>query len=140
MTGGAGEIEHVLSTSALQIADVYAEATLDLVPDNDAAESVVARWRKGADVLDVLRDYGERLRRFGDAHDLGFYDAGHGEVATLADRHDVVYKPCGAGGGDVGIAFAAHEDAINRMTGELASTGFVPLSLALDARGIVVES
>lgn len=105
-----------------------------------AAGSVVDRWQSGSDVLQALRDYRDRLRQFGDTHELGIFDAGHDAVMALADRHDVIYKPCGAGGGDIGIAFADSAGALDRMVGELAPTGFIPLSLALDARGIVVEN
>ena len=41
MRAPTGKLESVLDTSTLLIADVYAEATLDLVEDNAAAESVV---------------------------------------------------------------------------------------------------
>jgi phosphomevalonate kinase len=105
-----------------------------------AAHAVVDAWRNGSDVLAALGDYGDRLRQFGDANDLGIYGAGHDAVATLAATHDVVYKPCGAGGGDIGVAFAHSEDAIDRLINQLPETGFVPLSLALDTRGIVVET
>jgi phosphomevalonate kinase len=105
-----------------------------------AAHAVVDDWRAGRDVLAVLGDYRDRLRQFGDANDLGIYGAGHDAVATLAETYDVVYKPCGAGGGDIGVAFAHSEDAIDRLIDQLTETGFVPLSLALDTRGIVVEN
>ncbi len=105
-----------------------------------AAGSVVERWRDGSGVLAGLHDYCRCLRRFGDAHGLGIYDAGHDEVSRRADRHGVVYKPCGAGGGDIGIALADGEDMIDRLVDDLDGTGFTPLSLALDARGIVVEN
>ena len=105
-----------------------------------AAHTVVDAWGNGRDVLAVLGDYRDRLRQFSDAHDLGIYGAGHDAVATLAEKLAVVYKPCGAGGGDIGVAFAHSEDAIDRLQDRLPETGFVPLSLALDSRGIVVEN
>ena len=105
-----------------------------------AAHTVADNWRNGGDVLAALGDYRDLLRQFGDANDLGIFGAGHDAVATLAETHDVVYKPCGAGGGDIGVAFAHSEDAIDRLIDQLPETGFVPLSLAVDTRGIVVEN
>ena len=39
---------------------------------------------------------------------LKIFSAEHQELVKIADSKGLVYKPCGAGGGDIGIAFADH--------------------------------
>jgi phosphomevalonate kinase len=56
-----------------------------------------------------MSEYGhyiEQLREFSIDHDLGIFDAGHDEIHGAASAANLVYKPCGAGGGDVGIVFS----------------------------------
>jgi hypothetical protein len=60
-------------------------------------------------ILEELDRYRDALRRFDADCELGVFDAGHADLANAAAAHGVVYKPCGAGGGDVGIALAAAE-------------------------------
>ena len=56
--------------------------------------------------LDALGDYAEALRGLDRAAGLGIYSAGHRQAEALAKVHKLAYKPCGAGGGDIGAAFA----------------------------------
>lgn len=94
---------------------------------------------KAAGILDALRHYCEVLRRFDDDHELGIYDAGHAAMSDAAAGCDVVYKPCGAGGGDVGIAVAASAESLASFAGSAAESGFATLDINIDARGPMLE-
>jgi len=85
-----------------------------------------------------LRAYAAALRAFDDAADLGIYSAAHRALAELAERHGVVYKPCGAGGGDLGAAFALDRVALDAFSHAARAEGFAPLSLELDEHGFSV--
>ena len=86
-----------------------------------------------------MRDYGRALRDYSDALDLDIFGAGHDLLADAADDLGVVYKPCGAGGGDIGMALA-HEDSGIEMFSALArANGFEPLDVALDPLGARVS-
>ncbi|MEL7186004.1 MAG: hypothetical protein AAFN50_06160, partial [Pseudomonadota bacterium] len=77
------------------------------------ADSVAAAWRSG-DAYKVLSAYGEyteTLRAFSVDHKLGIFDAGHDEIVDAATAANIVYKPCGAGGGDIGIALSTNAAA-----------------------------
>lgn len=68
-----------------------------------AAIAMAKAWRSTTRVLEEYPAYIESLRRFSVDHGLGIFDAGHEELCTKAAAAGLVYKPCGAGGGDVGI-------------------------------------
>lgn len=100
-----------------------------------AASRVVAdRWRHGdaAALIDAYRDYIEALTAFDVDHGLGIFDAGHDELTRHRSRGDIVYKPCGAGGGDIGVVLGVDPDAIEHFVQFARSHGFRRLDLALD--------
>lgn len=107
-----------------------------------AAETVVEVWRRGS-VSDILREldrYAEELQRFGDVHGLGIYDGGHGELRELAVRGNLVYKPSGAGGGDIGVVFGDSAAAVARFCEQAKPKNFRLLSVPPDPRGLLYES
>jgi phosphomevalonate kinase len=78
------------------------------------------------------------LRQFGDDHKLGIFDAGHAELADAADAAGVVYKPCGAGGGDVGIVFADNNAAVTAFVGRSLPNDFRVLNMNIDSHGVQI--
>ncbi|HTO57167.1 MAG TPA: hypothetical protein VMJ74_05200 [Pseudomonadales bacterium] len=85
-----------------------------------------------------LRAYAAALRALDDSASLGIYSAAHETLAELAERHAVVYKPCGAGGGDLGAAFAVDRGALDAFARAAHAHGFARLTLELDEHGITV--
>ncbi len=104
----------------------------------ESAESVAQAWRQNqvAEIITALRSYSSVLRRFDVDHDLGIFDAGHAELADRAAAAGVVYKPCGAGGGDLGIAVADDAAAIAAFSGLAKSQGFKQMNLAIEKTGL----
>lgn len=106
----------------------------------DAAHTVADALPDVGRFMRELRAYADALRHFDRAAGLGIYSAQHRTLADLATRHDVVYKPCGAGGGDFGMAFA-DPDAATRLEAFATAAQrarFTPMSLELDPHGITV--
>jgi len=106
-----------------------------------AAEATMADWRSGdgASVVAVMRRYVTALRRFSAELDLGIFDAGHAELADLAAGDGIVYKPCGAGGGDIGVVLALGAPAIEEFCRQAAPLGFRGLDVALDTHGLTID-
>lgn len=106
-----------------------------------AARSMAEAWRSG-DAERIMADYVPYigvLRQFSVDHDLGIFDAGHDQLTDAAMLSDLVYKPAGAGGGDIGILFgrnAAELDAFTTSHAELIH-GVQPCTL--DPVGVQVR-
>jgi phosphomevalonate kinase len=102
------------------------------------ASMVVSQWEQGrvADLLEVLRRYTSTLRQFSEAHRLGIFDAGHQSLLNPATNLGLAYKPCGAGGGDIGVAFGTDERALETFTKVASREGFTALDLIVGANGV----
>lgn len=86
------------------------------------SEAMAMAWSAGdaLGLLEQYRTYTESLFRFSIDHDLGIFDAGHEELWRAAATENLVYKPCGAGGGDVGVVLGTSEEALARYLSTLA--------------------
>lgn len=109
--------------------------------DLEAASKLMAESWIDGNVARLMRDYHDytgTLQRFDVDHDLGIFDAGHDALTMRASRSGLVYKPCGAGGGDIGIALSPDERLLERFIEDARGAGFQSLDLALDPRGAEV--
>ena len=106
-----------------------------------AAENVATAWRREAaqPVLAALREYVDALRHYDDEHRLGIFSAGHATLTEKAVASGLIYKPCGAGGGDFGIALADDEQTLHTFVAAAEEEGFVHSDLTIDPVGLVVE-
>ncbi len=107
-----------------------------------ASERVVRKMRAGPadEVVDVMRAYVDALAAFDQGRNLGIFAAGHGQLTGYANsRADMVYKPCGAGGGDIGVALAAAGDALDEFAVVAHQHDFVELDTRLEPQGVFVE-
>ena len=107
----------------------------------DGAENVAAAWSlgDGSQIVDALRNYVGALRRFNVDLDLGIFDAGHEQLADLAADSGIVYKPCGAGGGDIGIAVAETKSAVDAFCDRADQLGFGVLDIRVDNQGVLTK-
>lgn len=105
-----------------------------------ASDAIVNAWAKGPveQVVRLFDDYTTILAVFSDEHHLGIFDAGHAGMVEHAAGHGVVYKPCGAGGGDVGVALSASKACIDDFIAAAAGMGFRQLPLSIDDTGLAV--
>lgn len=104
----------------------------------DALADAAGRLFAVDDPVTALPDYVERLEALDRAAGLGIYSEAHRRLARLATTAGVVYKPCGAGGGDIGAAFSRDAAAIERFCRLAADRGFLPLALETASHGVEV--
>ncbi|MDX1403521.1 MAG: hypothetical protein R3192_03235 [Woeseiaceae bacterium] len=87
-------------------------------------------------ILGCYPAYIETLSAFSDEYDLGIFDAGHRALVQSANERGIVYKPCGAGGGDVGIVLAECEHDIDEFLRDALPTAVTVLEVSLDDSGL----
>ena len=92
----------------------------------EAAVRVAAAWQTGdaGAVLAALPAWSTALAAFSDAYGLDVFAAGHAELIALARQQGLVYKPCGAGGGDVGVALGTEAAAVDEFAHSAVLRGF----------------
>jgi phosphomevalonate kinase len=103
-----------------------------------AAEDIASNWSVGAveRVMESFRRYVDALRQFDVDHDLGIFDAGHAGLVEMATGDDIVYKPCGAGGGDIGVVFAPDKESVIDFCQQAKKHNFVQLDIEPDRHGV----
>lgn len=107
-----------------------------------AAERTVDVWRRGltVSVLAAIREYTGELAEFDAALNLGIFAAGHRELVQAAGSGPVVYKPCGAGGGDIGIALADDPDSLADFVRRATGLGFGKIDVNIAANGVAITA
>jgi len=105
-----------------------------------AAENMAAAWCSAdADVIiSGYHDYLPHLRAFSNDHELGIFGSNHERLWRSANALNLVYKPCGAGGGDIGIVFGTDNKTLDEFTNGLASPCMLVDSV-LDNDGVLLE-
>ena len=107
----------------------------------DAAEAVLGRLDEAAGFAQAFGDYAAALARFDRATGLGIFGPRHQHIRELAARAGVYYKPCGAGGNDIGLAFGtdahamAHFAHLVRSAGLAAEQRFEPVAMRFSKTG-----
>ena len=105
-----------------------------------AAEAMAKAWRSASAVLSEYPAYIETLRQFNVDHDLGIFDAGHDELTDAAIVKKLVYKPAGAGGGDIGVLFGRDPAALDTFIAEHDDLVHDVIACDLDPVGVRRET
>lgn len=85
------------------------------------SEEMAAAWQSGdaRQVIAAYRNYSKQLQQFSGDHDLGIFGGGHEQLWRSATAAGLTYKPCGAGGGDVGILLGTDDELLDAFSSEL---------------------
>ena len=89
--------------------------------------------------LTRLSDYHKALMALDQAAILNIFTQEHARLGKLAAASGVLYKPCGAGGGDIGIAFADDPEGLANFRQQAAADGFLPLDLEMATHGVAFQ-
>lgn len=108
----------------------------------ERAELAAAAWQRGdADrVMRTVRDYGEATRKLDRAGDVGIWTDEHRELAALADSTGAVYKPSGAGGGDLGFFLSTPKPLTDAASADIRRRGFQLLEAPAESAGLQVRA
>ncbi len=86
----------------------------------------------------ALGDYADVLERFDRAARIGILGPGHVRARKLAADRGVVYKPCGAGGGDTGMAVAVDAAALAAFGRDVETEGLTMVPMEISPNGVTV--
>lgn len=86
--------------------------------------------------IDRLSDYISVMKTLDAEAQLGIYSADHRRLDGVAKDSGAVYKPCGAGGGDLGLALSRDRDALAGFSNTVSTEGFTVLPLELEQHGL----
>ena len=92
----------------------------------DITQNLSHAW-KSEDVdqiIGLLTAYDVQIKKLDKIGDIGIYTQVHTEVQNIASRYNVFYKPSGAGGGDIGLAFSSSLDELNNFSDEISTVGW----------------
>ncbi len=84
----------------------------------------------------ALSSYVTALRALDRAGSLNIFTQAHETLATIGADLGIVYKPCGAGGGDVGIALSRNSETLETFANRASQAGFIPLKTEIAKHGI----
>lgn len=77
----------------------------------------------------VLAELGERAG-------LEMFSSAHIELSTMAKSSGLVYKPCGAGGGDVGVAMGADVNDVKRFVNLMRNSDYQVIDINPSPTGV----
>lgn len=92
-----------------------------------------------AGLMRLADEYFDALAALAEHSGAGIVTARHLEFRRLAARYDAVFKPGGAGGGDLGLVFAKLE-SVDELESAFTEAGALVIFVPSDADGVRVES
>ena len=90
-------------------------------------------------LLRNLKELNEFVFKFDDATNLGIYGRAHRTALEIANLVGVLYKPCGAGGGDTGVALSDNVAALDTFEQNAAQEGLKLLNLTMENHGATIQ-
>ena len=90
--------------------------------------------------LTQMAEYIQALGRLDRAAQIGIFGEGHLAAKALAEDLKVLYKPCGAGGGDMGIALSDDLDALQIFSIKAKQRNLTIIPMEISRHGLQVHS
>jgi len=89
-----------------------------------------------ATFLDIVNRYADEMDRLGQWSDTPILSAEHRKIRDICRNSGVVYKPSGAGGGDLGILFATSGTPLGDLLARLEAAGYPAFDLQIGTHGV----
>jgi phosphomevalonate kinase len=107
----------------------------------DSSEKAVCSWseRRIDAFLSQIDHYNDLMAELGVLSRTPIVSTEHERIGRIIRKYRGVYKPSGAGGGDLGLAFWAARDAAPDLLTKLISEGIKPIELRFGAKGTSVH-
>ncbi|MEO0615878.1 MAG: hypothetical protein AAFY69_07050 [Pseudomonadota bacterium] len=130
-TQSAATVDHLRRFESWRINDADASARLHGLAAT--ASQVVDEWQRAdaAGIIAAMNAFTREISQIDAVAGLGYHAGGHDTLAELAAAHGCVFKPCGAGGGDFGIALATSPEALDDFVAAAVAAGAAAPAMTL---------
>lgn len=102
----------------------------------EAASSVVDCTGDPDEFVRAISHQTDLLERIDNDAKLGIFSSEHQSARSLAQNEGLVYKPSGAGGGDMGIAIGTDPEAIRRFERNVENTSLILEHMSISETGV----
>jgi phosphomevalonate kinase len=89
--------------------------------------------------LEIVSDFTALERKLGSASGTEIVSDVHEEILSIVKRAGGTYKPSGAGGGDIGVAFCKDPEGVQRIHRAIEQSVFDLMNLELQTDGVRVR-
>ncbi|MCH2450785.1 MAG: hypothetical protein MK198_11670 [Gracilimonas sp.] len=89
--------------------------------------------------LEVISDYADCERELGNKSRTEIMSDVHEEIFSIVKNQGGTYKPSGAGGGDIGIAFCSSEETMAKIKGAIDDSVFDLMNLDVQPAGVQIS-
>ena len=80
-------------------------------------------------ILALMKQYNVLMQQLDEKYQLGLYTKEHQTLANLTSESGLLYKPSGAGGGDLGLILTNNEMRLKQIVAKLKDNNFQTLDL-----------
>jgi len=91
--------------------------------------SISWKSKDSKSILRLMNQYNILMQQLDEKYHLGIYTDEHQTLANLTSKSGLVYKPCGAGGGDLGFILTNNEMKLQQLIVKLKDNNFQTLDL-----------
>lgn len=89
--------------------------------------------------LDAVREYRGAMERLGRLSGAPIISPEHRRIGEIVRECGAAYKPSGAGGGDLGIAFATAEEILEECEARLKQAGIECININIARKGVQIS-
>ena len=86
-----------------------------------------------------VKAFNQTMAQLGEKSNMPIISPAHQKLASIVESQGAVYKPSGAGGGDIGIAFTESADKIEVIAKEVETGGFKALDIKPAPTGVCLK-
>lgn len=104
-----------------------------------ACAEAIAEASAATAFLDAFAACAAALAELDRAAGIGIYSSAHRAANAAARRHRVLYKPCGAGGGDLGVAVSDDAEALQGWREAATAAGLHLVDAGIATHGLQVH-
>lgn len=90
--------------------------------------------------LEIVQEYGNVMGQLGQLAEIDILSDVHREIREIVEQSGGVYKPSGAGGGDIGVAIATTPEMRQRIIESLGKKSYMVLDLTINKKGVNIRN